>query len=86
MATAHPVQISIGATLAASLGSAVRGAQAQLDPARLRQEGHFDAATIGAIWADFLGGQRKWHTHLWSVLMFQAWREHAMRPGGRAEP
>jgi len=30
MATAHPVQISIGATLAASLGSAVRGAQAQL--------------------------------------------------------
>ena len=28
MATAHPVQISIGATLAASLGSAVRGAQA----------------------------------------------------------
>ena len=31
MATAHPVQISIGATLAASLGSAVRGAQSQLN-------------------------------------------------------
>lgn len=31
MATAHPIQISIGATLAASLGSAVRGAQAQLN-------------------------------------------------------
>ncbi|MBM3364085.1 MAG: phage tail tape measure protein, partial [Betaproteobacteria bacterium] len=31
MATAHPVQISIGATLAASLGSAVRSAQAQLN-------------------------------------------------------
>ena len=31
MAAAHPVQISIGATLAASLGSAVRGAQAQLN-------------------------------------------------------
>jgi len=31
MATAHPVQISIGATLAASLGSAVRGAKAQLN-------------------------------------------------------
>jgi TP901 family phage tail tape measure protein len=31
MATAHPVQISIGATLASSLGSAVRGAQAQLN-------------------------------------------------------
>ncbi|MBM3273356.1 phage tail tape measure protein, partial [Candidatus Kaiserbacteria bacterium] len=31
MATAYPVQISIGATLAASLGSAVRGAKAQLN-------------------------------------------------------
>ena len=31
MADTHPVQISIGATLAASLGSAVRGAQAQLN-------------------------------------------------------
>ncbi|MCA3199959.1 phage tail tape measure protein, partial [Cupriavidus sp.] len=31
MATAYPVQIRIGATLAASLGSAVRGAQAQLN-------------------------------------------------------
>ncbi len=31
MATAYPVQISIGATLAASLGAAVRGAQAQLN-------------------------------------------------------
>lgn len=31
MATAHPVQISIGATLASSLGAAVRGAQAQLN-------------------------------------------------------
>ena len=31
MTTAHPVQISIGATLAASLGAAVRGAQAQLN-------------------------------------------------------
>ena len=75
----------------APVGDWLRGplrdwAQAQLDPVRLRQEGHFDAATIGAIWTDFLGGQRKWHTHLWSVLMFQAWREHAMRPGVRAEP
>lgn len=31
MATAHPVQISIGATLAASLGAAVKGAQSQLN-------------------------------------------------------
>jgi TP901 family phage tail tape measure protein len=31
MATTHPVQISIGATLAASLGASVRGAQAQMN-------------------------------------------------------
>ena len=27
-------------------------------------------------WQQFLGGQRKWHTHLWNVLMFQAWQAH----------
>ena len=28
------------------------------------------------FWQQFLGGQRKWHTHLWNVLMFQAWQAH----------
>ena len=37
--------------------------------------GCFDAAAIRSIWAQFLDGQRKWHTHLWTVLMFQAWQE-----------
>jgi hypothetical protein len=22
---------------------------------------------------EFLAGRRKWHTHLWNVLMFQEW-------------
>ena len=70
----------------APVGDWLRGplrdwAEAQLDPARLRAEGHFDAATIRAIWGEFLGGQRKWHTHLWSVLMFQSWLEHWSRRG-----
>ncbi len=64
----------------APVGDWLRGplrdwAEAQLDERRLREEGHFDAAAIRTIWAQFLGGQRKWHTHLWGVLMFQAWRE-----------
>ena len=42
---------------------------------RLRDEGHFDPAPIRRIWKAFLDGERKWHTHLWGVLMFQAWRE-----------
>jgi len=51
-------------------------AAALLDPARLRAEGHLDAAAVDALWQQFLGGERKWHTHLWNVLMFQAWHEH----------
>ncbi|ADV27583.1 asparagine synthase (glutamine-hydrolyzing) [Pseudoxanthomonas suwonensis 11-1] len=47
-----------------------------LHPADMRREGLFDADRMGAIWRDFLGGQRKWHTHLWNVLMFQAWHRH----------
>lgn len=50
-------------------------AQAQLDPARLSSEGHFEAARIADIWREFLDGERKWHTHLWNVLMFQGWLE-----------
>lgn len=44
-----------------------------LSKERLDREGHFDAARISGIWTEFLGGERKWHTHLWNVLMFQAW-------------
>ncbi|MDR0181632.1 asparagine synthase (glutamine-hydrolyzing) [Lysobacter arvi] len=51
-------------------------AAALLDPSRLRAEGHFDADAVDALWRQFLGGERKWHTHLWNVLMFQAWHEH----------
>lgn len=51
-------------------------AAALLDPVRLRDQGVFDAGQIDYLWQDFLGGRRKWHTHLWSVLMFQAWHAH----------
>lgn len=64
----------------APVGDWLRGplrdwAEAQLDERRLREEGHFHPEPIRTIWNEFLGGQRKWHTHLWGVLMFQAWRE-----------
>ncbi|KAF1690298.1 asparagine synthase (glutamine-hydrolyzing) [Pseudoxanthomonas koreensis] len=68
----------------APVGDWLRGplrdwAQAQLDPARLRAEGHFEPGPVQAIWKQFLDGQRKWHTHLWSVLMFQSWLDHWSR-------
>ncbi|ALN62518.1 asparagine synthase [Lysobacter antibioticus] len=47
-----------------------------LDPSRLAQEGYFDAELVGGLWRQFLAGERRWHTHLWNVLMFQAWQEH----------
>ncbi|MFC3551776.1 asparagine synthase (glutamine-hydrolyzing) [Lysobacter cavernae] len=47
-----------------------------LEPQRLRNEGYFDADLVHGLWQQFLGGERKWHTHLWNVLMFQAWHEH----------
>ena len=54
-------------------------AEALLDESRLRAEGHFDARVVRGLWGEFLRGQRKWHTHLWNVLMFQAWREQYRR-------
>ncbi|MGN7919928.1 asparagine synthase (glutamine-hydrolyzing) [Lysobacter sp. 22409] len=51
-------------------------AAALLDPSRLAQEGYFDAELVGGLWRQLLAGERRWHTHLWNVLMFQAWQAH----------
>ena len=51
-------------------------AEALLDPQLLRNQGCFDVARVRGIWEAFLRGERKWHTHLWNVLMFQAWHQH----------
>lgn len=49
---------------------------ALLDPARLSSDGVFDPQWIGRKWAEHQSGQRDWSTHLWSVLMTQAWLAH----------
>jgi len=61
-------------------------AQALLDPARLAGEGVFVPEAVQAPWQAFVGGQRKWHTHLWTVLMFQAWQENWRQARAEAMP
>jgi asparagine synthase (glutamine-hydrolysing) len=72
-------KIGFGAPVIQSLRGDLRAwADALLDEQRLRREGYFDAAKVASLWRAFRGGQHKWHTHLWNVLMFQGWHEHWM--------
>ncbi len=56
-----------------------------LDPQRLRQDGMFEEAAVSALWQRFQHGERKWHTHLWNVLMFQAWQAHWQAERGKVK-
>lgn len=47
-----------------------------LAPSRLAADGILDADIVAGIWQRFEQGERKWHTHLWNVLMFQSWLDH----------
>lgn len=51
-----------------------------LDERRLREEGFFDPAPIRRLWEEHVSGGRRWHYHLWDVLMFQAWWQAQNRP------
>lgn len=62
------------------MGSWLRGplrawAESLIGEQRLRDEGFFDPAPIRERWAAHLSGQRDWQYSLWTVLMFQAWRD-----------
>jgi len=65
---------------AVPLGDWLRGplhdwAEALLDERRLKEGGWFDASVVRALWAEHRSGHRPWESLLWSVLMFEAWRE-----------
>ncbi|KVT35531.1 asparagine synthetase B [Burkholderia ubonensis] len=56
-------------------GSLRDWAEALLHPARLREEGFFDAAAVERLWRQHQTGRMNWQHQLWTVLMFQAWLE-----------
>lgn len=51
-------------------------AEGLLNETRLRREGYLTPPPIRVRWAEHLNGTRKWHYHLWGILMFQAWLEN----------
>lgn len=48
-----------------------------LDTGRLRREGFFEASLIERRWHQHRSGAADWSSHLWGVLMFQAWLAEA---------
>ena len=49
--------------------------EALLDERRLRDEALFEPAPIRLRWKQHQAGETRWDYELWTVLMFQAWRD-----------
>jgi len=65
------------------IGSWLRGdlrdwAEDLLDEKRLEQDGYLNAKLIRYIWEDYLAGRGNHASKLWTVLMFQAWKQRWM--------
>lgn len=55
-----------------------------LDAGRLAEEGFIRPEPIRAMWAEHLAGRRNFGAHLWTVAMFQSWRETWSAKAGSA--
>jgi len=54
-------------------GSLREWADSLLDEARLIRDGYFRPEPIRKMWSEHLQGRGNWQSHLWTILMFQAW-------------
>jgi asparagine synthase (glutamine-hydrolysing) len=55
-------------------------AESLLDPALMRAQGYLDVAAVRAKWDAHVEGNADWQTHLWGVLMLQAWLQENQEP------
>ena len=46
-----------------------------LNEKKLQQEGFFNPNLITDKWTAHLSGKKNWHSDLWNILMFQAWKD-----------
>ena len=59
--------------------------EALLNERRIREEGYLQPAMVRRTWDQHLSGQQEHTFLLWSLLMFQAWREHWSQPASKEE-
>ncbi len=71
------------------VGAWIRGplrdwAESLLDERRMREDGLVDVDRIREMWRAHVTGQTDWSQHIWTVLMFLAWREEWRGSAARA--
>ena len=57
-------------------------AEALLDEQRLAKDGFFQVSVVREMWVEQCMGRRRWHSQLWTILMFQAWLDNVGSESG----
>jgi asparagine synthase (glutamine-hydrolysing) len=77
-------KMGFGAPIASWLRGPLRSwGDELLAPSRLAEQGYFDTDVVARLWAQHRSGRADWERPLWTILMFQAWRESE---GGGSPP